>query len=184
MTKRWTRRRFLAVAGGTTATGLVAKPSLAAAAKAPSLARAERATLRAFADEIIPAGNAMPSATEAGAAGYIETLAAANEEVRAQVQGALRAIDEAARVQHRRPFARLDGPRRLELLRALEKTAPDTFQPARNLVYEGYYTQAVVQQRLGYEFIPADGKGPPLEPFDDTALERVKGMRGLYRTTS
>jgi hypothetical protein len=178
----WRRRRFLAVAGVSTAAGLLGRDALLrAAARASILTGAERATLRAFADAIIPAGAGMPAASEAGAAAYVDVLASADETIGGQLRDALKAIDDAARAARGRGFTRLDAPGRAAVLAALENTAPDTFHPAKNLVYEGYYTQPAVQDALGYRFIPAGVEGPPVEPFEEHLLVRVKGLAPFYR---
>jgi hypothetical protein len=178
----WTRRRFLAVAGVSTAAGLWGREALAQAAARPSvLTRAERATLSAFADAIIPKAGRMPAAGEAGAVAYLDVLASADEAIAGQLRTALKAIDDGARAARGRGFTRLDGPGRAAVLTALERTAPDTFHPAKNLVYEGYYTQAAVQDALGYRFVPAGGEGPPVEAFEEHLLGRVKGLAPFYR---
>jgi hypothetical protein len=105
----------------------------------------------------------MPAAGEAGAVAYLDVLASADEAIAGQLRAALKAIDDGSRAARGRGFARLDGPGRVAVLTALERAAPDTFHTAKNLVYEGYYTQAAVQDALGYRFIPAGREGAPVD---------------------
>jgi hypothetical protein len=183
MRRLWTRRRFLAVAGASATVGLAGRERLAEATAGgtETFSRAAHGTLRALADEIIPAGGGMPSASEAGAIRYLTDLAVQHPDVRKQLDGVLAAVERSARSRHRRAFSRLDGARRIAILADLARTDPDLFTSARNLVYEGYYTQPVVGERLGFEFRAASEAGPPLEPFDERLVERVRSMGPLYR---
>jgi hypothetical protein len=63
----------------------------------------------------------------------------------------------------------------------MEKDEADRFRALRDLVYEAYYTNPLVWRRLGYDFIGAEDSGPPLEPFEEALLERVRAMPRLYR---
>jgi hypothetical protein len=64
----------------------------------------------------------------------------------------------------------------------MEKDEADRFRAARDLVYEAYYTNPLVWKRLGYDFIGAESVGPPLEPFEEALLERVRALPRLYRS--
>ena len=180
MKNTWTRRRFLTVVGASAAAGLASAPARGAAR---GLGRGERATLGVAADELIPAADGMPSASEAGAVRYVEALASRDADIARTVRGALRAVERAARDGHRRAFARLSPARRATVLAAVEHEKPDVFVPLRNLVYEGYYTQATVQKRLGFFFAPDDGPTPPPPAFDERVVARVRRSPRLYRET-
>jgi hypothetical protein len=181
MKKAWSRRRFLGVAGASAAAGLSARRARGAAAPEGTLNDAERATLRAAADVVIPSGEGMPSASEAGAHVYLEDLATRHEDVRAPLREGLAALETGAQARRRRAFARLGAQDRVEIVADLERRRPDVFVPLRNLVYEGYYTRPAVQKRLGFVFLPDDGAAPPLEPFDEGPLARVRSSARLYR---
>lgn len=181
MKKAWSRRRFLGVVGASAAAGLSARQVLGAPVSGRSLTSAQRATLRAAADVLIPAGDAMPSATQAGAHVYLEALAGRSDEVLAPLRDGLDALESRARAQRSRAFARLGVERRVEIVADLERTKPEVFVPLRNLVYEGYYTRPAVQKKLGFVFLPDDGTAPPLEPFDERPLARVRSSARLYR---
>jgi hypothetical protein len=181
------RKEFLTLVGRSALFAATA-PALetVAASAAPlvqkrGLQAAQRATLEALADEIVPAADGMPSAVEMGATAYLERVAKRDEIVASALRDALASIDDRARARHRRPFARVPRPARVALLQAMEKEESDRFRAARDLVYEAYYTNPLVWQRLGYDFIGAESSGPPLEPFEEALLERVRALPRLYR---
>ena len=181
------RKEFLTLVGRSALFAATASALDVVAAEAPApprkrvLGPAQRAALKALADEIIPAADDMPSAGEMGAAAYLERAAQGDEGVASALLAALASIDLQARTRHRRPFARLPASARVALLQAMEKEEADHFRAARDLVYEAYYTNPLVWRRLGYDFIEGDGAGPALEPFEEALLERVRALPRLYR---
>jgi hypothetical protein len=137
--------------------------------------------LRQLADVIIPAADGMPSSGEAGAASYLEALALREADVARDLRGAMAAAERQARAAHGRAVDRLDAQERVGVLTAMERDAPDRFRTLRDLVYEGYYTQPRVWAVLGYTFVGQGAEGPPLEPFEEPLLERVRALPQLYR---
>jgi hypothetical protein len=180
------RKEFLTLVGRS-ALFAAAAPALEAVGDAaprpakPALAPAQRTTLEALAAEIIPAAEGMPSAAEMGAAAYLERAAARDETVASALRDAFASIEKRTRARQGPDFARLPAPARVALLQAMEKDEADRFRAARDLVYEAYYTNPLVWQRLGYDFIGPDSSGPPLEPFEEALLERVRALPRLYR---
>jgi hypothetical protein len=179
------RKQFLTILGRS-ALLAAAAPALdrlgEAATEAPPLDAPQRAILVAFADEIVPATDGMPSASDVGAAAYLERVAAADEGIAASLRDLVASIERRARESHAASFDRLPAPDRLALLQAMEKEEADRFRAARDLVYEAYYTNPLVWKRLGYDFIGAESVGPPLEPFEEALLERVRALPRLYRS--
>jgi hypothetical protein len=178
------RKQFLTLVGRS-ALFAAAAPALErlgeAAPAPPPLDAPQRALLVAFADEIIPATDEMPSASQMGPAAYLERVAAADPAIAASLGDAVTSIDRRARAAHAEAFASLAGPARVALLQAMEKEEADLFRAARDFVYESYYTNPLVWKRIGYDFIGAESAGPPLEPFEEALLERVKVLPRLYR---
>ena len=80
------RKQFLTILGRS-ALLAAAAPALdrlgEAATEALPLDAPQRAILVAFADEIVPATDGMPSASDVGAAAYLERVAAADEGIAA-----------------------------------------------------------------------------------------------------
>ena len=179
MAGSWTRRRFIA-----TALAGAAVPSLArrAAAKTPPLAAPfsprAREALSAALDALVPPGDGMPGALEAGVLAYLEGVAALDLDVKADLRKAAAALDRRA---PRGSFAALDGAARVRALESLEKKEPAVFAALRDFVYEGYYTRPEVWKRLGFEFYGPDRPGPGVPPFDEKAVERVRALPPLYR---
>lgn len=177
------RKQFLTILGRS-ALLAAAAPALEGLAEATParLDAPQRALLNAFADEIIPATDGMPSASEIGAAAYLERVVARDEGVAASLRDAVTTIERRAREAGAEAFEHLSPLARVALLQAMEKDEADRFRAARDLVYEAYYTNPLVWKRLGYDFIGAESVGPPLEPFEEALLERVRALPRLYRS--
>lgn len=162
---KWTRRKFLEASS----TGPLLAPFAAGlvttieAAPTDALSEGEQGALRTAMDEIIPAGDGMPSATDAGGIEYLERVMRQEPEVAKAI---------------RRLLAELKPHRTLS---EFEAKAPTEFARLRDLVYESYYTQPKIWKLLGYENYPTDHKGPHLAPFDDTILAEVRSKPKFYR---
>jgi len=184
VSRRWTRRRFLGTAGaaslGVASARAIAPKSNRTTAPA-ALSESQRGTLSAAMDEIVPAGDGMPGAVEAGVARYLEDLSARDADVRGDLMRAAAALARAARPTR---FPALPPEKRVALLAALESREPAVFGAFRDLVYEGYYVNAEVWRRLGFEFYGPERAGPGVAVFDETALAGVKARGTLYRRLS
>jgi hypothetical protein len=194
--RRLTRREFVEQAARRTAgVGLAGTvlPILSCLpaddeAALPSLPLDEGA-LTAAMDEIIPAGEGMPSASEAGvlryfrrlAAGGVEQVAPPLPDLAETLSGALEAMEAGSNERFGRPFLDLSAPERVEVLERLEASDPGVFFGFSTLVYEAYYVQPAVWELLGYEPYPTGEAGPTLDPFDESALARVRSAPPMYR---
>ncbi len=146
-------------------------------------------TLTTVIDELIPAGEGMPSATEAGVLRYFRQLAAGVPEQLAppvpdHVQtlgGALDAVEASSRERFESPFLELSEPQRVEVLEQLAATDPAVFGGLSTLVYEAYYVQPAVWELLGYEPYPTGEAGPLMDPFDEAMVDRVSSAPPSYR---
>ena len=144
-------------------------------------------TLTAVIDEIIPAEEGMPSASEAGALRYFRQLAAGVPERLAPpvpdlvqtLGGVLEAVEAGSRERFTARFLELSAPQRIAVL-VVPVTLPP-FGAFSTLVYEAYYVQPTVWEIIGYEPFPTGEAGPRMEPFDDAALDRVRATPTLYR---
>jgi hypothetical protein len=170
-----TRREFLAAGGGTTALVTSIQPVQAGAFSAE-----EHATLTAAMDEIIPAADGMPSATQAGALEYLERVAPSLPGVLDQFRRGLAGLEAQARKLSGQSFAKLTHDARVDVLRALERDG-ELFSTLRDFTYEAYYTRPKVWQRLGYELHPTDHQGPHMKPFDESVLAAVLQRGKFYR---
>jgi hypothetical protein len=167
----WSRREFLAAGA---AAPLIAIETRAAAA---AFDEREHAMLRAAMDEIIPAVDGMPAASDIGGVAYLERVAAADAQVANEIRGALAALAKCSSAG----FETLDHEARIAALRTLESGDPVEFAHLRDYVYESYYTQPKIWKLIGYEFYPTDHPGPHMAPFDDSVLADVRKRPKLYR---
>jgi hypothetical protein len=156
-----TRRNFLeASAAAPLAAGLV---TTIGAAPGNVLTEGERDALRAAMDQIIPAGDGMPSASEAGGLEYLERVARQEPEVANQLRRLLAELKER------------------NTLTEFEAKDPENFAHLRDYVYEAYYTQPRIWKLIGYHDYPTDHAGPHLPPFDESLLDPVRNRPKLYR---
>ena len=196
MKRKWTRRGFLQTSlkgsmGVGSAFAGMALPRQAARTrslpKSDDLAVAgfnklQREVLRCAMDEIIPATDGMPAASEVGGEEYLQRLAAQTPDIQRKLAKSLASLDALSQKQFGHGFANLSRAKRVEVLGKLEKLAePQDFAVLRDFVYESYYLQLQVWKLIGYEFYPTNQGGPHLKPFDDSALAQVRKMGKLYR---
>lgn len=185
--RQLTRREFLDVAlRHGTAAGMAGAllPALACSAgdvpdAAPPLRLDER-TLALLVDEILPAEDGMPSASEAGLVDYFRRISVPVPELAGLLDEFVAAAAEAAQRRFGSTVGELDRARRVEVLKELEASDGDRFGAFRNFVYEGYYVNPEVWARLGYEPYPTIEAGPVMEPFDPAMLDRVRRLPRLY----
>jgi hypothetical protein len=175
-----TRRRF--VRGSirlAVVSPLIQLSPLDALAQSHQMGTAERRTLRAAADVIIPAQGQMPAASAVGAVRYVERIAGTDQKLAALLIDGLRAIEAHAATTHSARFDLVADDEQAEMLARVEKS--DFFAALRDLVYEAYYTQPRIQKLLGYNFRSGRRRTAPLEPFDEERVARVRQMAPLYR---
>ena len=144
---------------------------------------ADRRTLRAAADVIIPAQRQMPAASAVGAVSYIERIAAADRGVEGLLRDGLRAIAVRAEAAHNLRFDQLAIERQTEVLVHVEtaNTPANFFATLRDLVYEAYYTQPSVQKLVRYNFRSGRRRTAPVVPFDEQLVARVRRQKPFYR---
>jgi len=193
--QKWTRRKFLktglkgSVVIGGVAPGLVSpRPAVTSPISKTSsggLHTSQREILRAAMDEIIPAAEGMPPASEVGGVEYLDQAASQSPDVKDGLVEALAALEALSRKHFGRGFSSLSRQDRVEALRKLEKQpAAKDFSTLRDFVYEAYYTQPAVWKLIGYEFHPTDHAGPKMKPFDEAVLAKVRQMPKRYREVS
>jgi hypothetical protein len=126
----------------------------------------DRDTLAALADQLIPAADGMPSASQAGATGAgLDAVLA----VRDDLSEPLRRLTEAAR--GRTPAAEV------ERLRA---EAPELFEALSTAVAGAYFLSDEVRERLGY---PGQRAKPLERDLDPELLQPVIDRGTIFRPT-
>lgn len=183
-----TRRAFLELAAGQSLAASVAATALLAACRATadgsSALRLDRPSMDAFIaliDEIIPASDKMPAASQAGTLAYLELLAAEDSQLPDTIHGALSAVGTLAQTRFGSGFTKVASTARTAVVVALAEADEGLFARLRTYVYEGYYLQPEVWNLLGYQPFPTSGPGPLLAPFAPELLQRVRAMPRRYR---
>ena len=135
---------------------------------------AEVEVLAAVIDEIVPAGEGMPSATAAGGLQYLQYLGWQYPNVQQEISSLLATLDAAA-AQFGTDFSKLQPDQRLHVVRQLEKNHPTTFASFVRYVYEAYYTRPQVRGLISCpaSTVSEDDLGILLEP--------VRRMKRMYR---
>jgi len=130
-----------------------------------------RARLAALADALIPAGDDMPSASEAGVAGeWLDAVLAAEPGFGPPLAAVLVDAD----------VADPDGE-----LRRIESTDPDGWGTLTTVVAGAYFLNPAIAERVGYpgrRAIPVDAD-PTHDWLEDGLLDSVKSRGTIYRPT-
>jgi len=184
----FTRRQFLeavtahSIGARFAATALLSScVSTADRSSALGLDAGEARTLLALIDEIIPAADGRPAASEVGTIPYFEALAAADPDLGATLRAAIRQVDEQSHERFGGNLPSLPSESRTAVVSALSVGDQSLFDRLRTYVYEGYYLQPRVCGLLGYTPYPTGSSGPAMSPFDPALLNRVRTFPPQYR---
>ncbi len=155
------------------------------------LTAAQRATLTAIQDELVPPEGERPGAGESGGAAAVDGYLHAQPPLQTNVLTVLAAVDASAQdradgpsgdARPTSPFAALSAAARVAVLRAVEAEHPAPFRTLVELTYTAYYTNPAIQALLGPDAQPPQPRGYPAPPpFDPRRLERVKQRGQLWR---
>jgi hypothetical protein len=190
--KIWSRRKFLeagvlgSIAVGSGAASSISSAQDGNAGQTKGAATAapqgnEKSLLKAVMDELIPPGNGMPAASEAGGMDYLEKLSIRDAKVGKEIQQGLIAIENLSRKRFQTSFVLLSQERRAAVLTAIEKQDAEHFKTLRDSVYEAYYEDPQVWKSIDYTCYETNGGGPALEPFHDEILVEVRKKPKGYR---
>ena len=138
-------------------------------------------TLFALMDEIIPAGQDMPAASQVGTVAYLELLAGEDPAVGAVVRTSVDGVDALSAERGRGGLAARSAADRRALVGLLSESDPEAFAQVRGAVYEAYYLDPAVWDLLGYDPFPTGASGPDMAPFDPALLDRVRAGTFGYR---
>ncbi len=155
------------------------------------LTAAQRATLTAIQDELVPPDGEFPGAGESGGAAAVDGYLHAQPPLRTDVLTVLEAVVAAAQAHTggqsggaspTSSFAALSAAARVAILHAVEAQHPEPFRTLVELTYTAYYTNPAIQARLGPDVQPPQPHGHPAPaPFDPRRLECVKQRGQLWR---
>lgn len=154
------------------------------------LTAAQRATLTAIQNELVPPEGELPGAGESGGAAAVDGYLHAQPPLQINVLTVLAAVDVSAQSHAAEPsssaspasaFAALPAAARVAVLRAVESEHPEPFRTLVELTYTAYYTNPSIQALLGPDAQPPQPHGyPPPPPFDPRRLERIKQRGQLW----
>jgi hypothetical protein len=136
-----------------------------------TLAAERRAQLGAIADELIPAGSGMPSASEAGVAGeYLDQALAARPDLAQPLERALGGVDGLA------PGA---------AIARLRSQDPEGWGVLTTLVPGAYFLNPAIRAAIGYPGLEARPIDPDAEPdyLAGGLLDSVIARGAVYRPT-
>jgi hypothetical protein len=172
MPSDWTRRSFLSAS-------VAAPPVLITSIEAATRKDSKHPSLKTVMDEIIPAGNGMPSASEVGGVAYIEKLMIDEPDMGRVIEECLTVLNGSASSPD--AFSKLAQNDRVAALKELERKSAAHFALLRDSVYEAYYTRPQVWKLIGYELFPTDHQGPHMKPFDKSVIDVVGKKPRHYR---
>lgn len=154
------------------------------------LSAAQRATLTAIQNELVPPEGGLPGAGESGGAAAVDGYLHAQPPLQTNVLTVLAAVDASAQshvaepsadASPNSPFAALSAAARVAVLRAVEGEYPEPFRTLVEVTYTAYYTNPAIQALLGPDAQPPQPHGYPTPPpFDPRRLERVKQRGQLW----
>jgi hypothetical protein len=190
--KTWSRRKFMkagivasiAFKGGTAAelsSALDERKAQNLSSATVALESRERDLLRAAMDEIIPAGDGMPAASEVGGVDYLDQLVSRDQQTAKKLRKSLSELEGFSKDRFKSSFLSLSHEQRVESLSSFEKGDAGAFKTLRDYVYEAYYVQPRVQILIGYEGHPTNEEGPHVKPFDEAILAEVRNKPRYYR---
>ena len=131
--------------------------------------------LAVAADEFIPRGDGMPSATDAGGVEYLQYLCWQYPSIQQEITEFLNTMRQAAKAHFGTEFLSLRHKQRVQLLEDIEKGRAPGFRNFLNYVYEAYYTRPQVQGAI------ACPKASATSDELELLLAPVRNMKRLYR---
>lgn len=145
------------------------------------LTDADRLTLRAVMDMIVPSVDDLPGAGGLGLADAAENLAANTSEFRESLHRVLDALSLEPAARAEGGFAALDDEQRVSALKVLETSMPKHFDMFVDLVYIVYYGDERVHERIGWRSGALQPLGWEMPPFDPAILETVSKREPFWR---
>jgi hypothetical protein len=145
------------------------------------LTTAERATLVAATNRIVPAHGTVPGAGDLGVATTIEVAMTQSTVLRRTLLESLRAIALASGEQD---FAAYPANEQEAILRAVEVADPLGFSLLVEHTYRAYYALPVVQRALGLSGEPPQPRGYQMAPFDPVLLTIQRQRAPFWRRTN
>jgi hypothetical protein len=145
-----------------------------------ALDNSQQETLKLAMDEIIPANEKMPSASEIGSVAYVLNIMKELPDLCPLFQSITDKIEVYSLQNSNAIFSNLNKKERVNILMNFERIEPELFKVLKDFTYESYYTNEKVFELIKYEPHPTGTLGPKMEPFNEKLLNRVKGIPPMY----
>ena len=147
-----------------------------------NLTGADRITLKAVMDRMIPPVDDMPGAGALGLAAEVQKMARRAPGLRAALLRTLDALslDPGARVAG--GFLALEEAAQDEAIRTVESALPEPFRVFVEMVYAAYYADERVHERIGWAPHLEGSVADTAEPFDESALDQVRTREPFWRS--
>lgn len=145
------------------------------------LTAAQRRTLDALLDVLIPPRDDRPGAGELGLASAILEAAAGAPGLEDTLRAGLGALERAAGERGSEAFAALPVDERTPIVRSVAEAAPALVPSLLFHVYASYYQHPKVLTALGLEARAPHPQGYPLEEGDLSLVEPVRARGPIYR---
>jgi hypothetical protein len=144
------------------------------------LTDAERRTLEAFSDRILPPDGDAPGAAALGAVVFMDHYAAQRTDILEGLRHGLEVLDERVREAHPGVdgFAALDADAMNAIVGGLEKDAPDAFWPLQTLVVIGAFAAPAHggnKDKAGWALMGYDDRHVWQPPFGFYDAEATQG---------
>lgn len=142
---------------------------------------ADRLTLAATMDHIIPPVDDLLGAGEMGLADQVEQIAQRIPRYNESLNRILDALslEPIARIEG--GFAALNSDQQLAAIKTVESSMEGHFINFIQMVYTAYYSDPRVHKRIGWRTGPLQPLGWDLEPFDTALLEKVSKREPFWR---
>lgn len=145
------------------------------------LTAADRVTLKATLDRMIPPVDDLPGAGSMGLGESVERYANRSPAMRSALVAILDALSLDPGIHVSGGFQALKAEQQDEAIRSVEVALTEKFGQFLKLVYVVYYMDPRVQRRIGWETRPPQPLGFELPPFDEAILEKQKQRKPFWR---
>ena len=141
----------------------------------------QRELLAAVVDRIIPSGEGVPGAADAGVAEHVEGLAGVSPQSRSLLTNGLKTIETTSGRTHSKEFTDLSEHEKTEVLKQVESEQAEFFGALVRETYSGYYSSLEVIRVKGLPLSAPQPAGYEVEPFDAALLVGVRKRGKAYR---
>ena len=115
---------------------------------------------------------------------FVDKVAGESPGTKKLFSGGIRLIEVIAQREHSGSFIDLSEGQKNEVLKSVEKDAPNFFDALVQHDYSGYYSDSHVLDLLGLESGPPQPRGHQVAPGNLDLVENVKGRGADYREAS